>query len=71
MQFSQEERFAMHRTQNEEKVPLTRREHVNHVVEGHWTIVSIIEIILLDLNYYWNVDFDQDVNYSSLAATNV
>ena len=33
MQFRQTERFAMHRTQNERKVPLTRREHVNHVVK--------------------------------------
>ena len=35
MQFSQAERFAMHCAQKDEKVPLTRREHVNHVVEGH------------------------------------
>ena len=35
MKFSQAERFARHRTQNDRNVPLTRREHVNHVVEGH------------------------------------
>ena len=35
MQFSQAERFAMHRTQNDGKVPLTRRRHVNHVIEGN------------------------------------
>ena len=34
----------MHRAQNNRKLPLTRREHVNHVTEGHWTIVSILEI---------------------------
>ena len=35
MQFSQAERFAMYCTKDDRKVPLTRREHVNHVVEGH------------------------------------
>ena len=35
MHFSQVERFAMHCAQKEGKVPLTRIEHVNHVVEGH------------------------------------
>ena len=36
MHFSQAERFAMHCAQKDDrKVPLTRREHVNHVVEGH------------------------------------
>ena len=44
MHFSQAERFAMYRTQNDGKVPLTRREHVNHVSEGYWIIISILEI---------------------------
>ena len=35
MQFSQAKEFAIHRAQNNRKLPLTRREHVNHVVEGH------------------------------------
>ena len=35
MQFNQAEQFAVHRAQNKRKVTLTRREHVNHVVEGH------------------------------------
>ena len=35
MHFSQAREFAMHRAQNKRKVPLTRREHVNHVTEGH------------------------------------
>ena len=35
MQFSQAREFAVHRAQTDRKVPLTRREHVNHVVEGH------------------------------------
>ena len=43
MHFSQADRFAMHRTQKDGKVPLTRREHVNHVTEGHGKIVSILE----------------------------
>ena len=30
--------------QKDGKVPLTRREHVNHVTEGHGTIGSILEI---------------------------
>ena len=34
MHFSQAERFAMHRTQNEGKVPLTRREHVTMWLKG-------------------------------------
>ena len=29
------ENSAMHRAQNMRKVPLTRRKHVDHVVEGH------------------------------------
>ena len=33
----------MHCAQNRRKVPLTRREHVNHVIEGHGTIVLILE----------------------------
>ena len=44
MHFSQAERFAMYRTQNDGKVPLTHRQHVNHVIEGHGTIISILEI---------------------------
>ena len=44
MHFSQAEQFAMHRAQNNRKVPLTCREHVNHVIEGHRIIVSILEI---------------------------
>ena len=44
MQFSQAEQFAMHCAQKDGKVPLTRREHVNHVTEGQRTIVSILEI---------------------------
>ena len=35
MRFSQAERIAMYRTHNDGKVPLTRREHVNHEIEGH------------------------------------
>ena len=35
MQFSQAEQFAVHRAQNKRKVLFTRREHVNHVTEGH------------------------------------
>ena len=35
MHFNQAEQFAMHRAQNDRKVPLTRREHVNHAIEGH------------------------------------
>ena len=35
MQFSQAKEFAMHRAQHNRKLPLTRREHVNHVTEGH------------------------------------
>ena len=35
MQFSQAERFARHCAQKDGKVTLTRREHVNHVTEGH------------------------------------
>ena len=34
MHFGQAREFAMHRAQIK-KVPLTRREHVNHVIEGH------------------------------------
>ena len=30
--------------QRAEKVPLTRREHVNHAFEGHLIIVSILEV---------------------------
>ena len=44
MQFSQAGQFAMHCTQEDRKITLTRREHVNHVTEGHGTIVSILEI---------------------------
>ena len=44
MQFSQAERFEMHCAQKDGKVTLTRREHVNHVTEGHGTIGSILEI---------------------------
>ena len=35
MHFNQVERFAMYCAQKEGKVPLTRIEHVNHVIEGH------------------------------------
>ena len=35
MHFSQAREFAMHRAQNDRKVPLTRGEHVRHVIEGH------------------------------------
>ena len=35
MQFSQARGFAMHRAQNNRKVPLTHGEHVNNVTEGH------------------------------------
>ena len=35
MHFSQAERFAMHRAHKDRKVPLTRREHINQLVEGH------------------------------------
>ena len=35
MQFSQVREFALHRAQNKRKLPLTCKEHVNHVVEGH------------------------------------
>ena len=44
MQFKQAEPSAMHRAQNKGKVFGTRRKHVSHVVEGHGTIVSILEI---------------------------
>ena len=50
----------MHRTQNDGKVPFTRRRHVNHVIEGHFAIFSILKNILGDLNYYLTLDFDQD-----------
>ena len=62
MHFSQTREFAMHRAQNKRKVPLTCREHENHVTEGHWTIVSILEIsrltwIIIEMwtlyNYCW------------------
>ena len=35
MQISQAERFAMHCAQKDGKVPLTRIEHVSHLIEGH------------------------------------
>ena len=35
MQFRQAEQFAMHCAQKDGKITLTRREHVNHVTEGH------------------------------------
>ena len=35
MHFSQVGRLAMYRTWIDEKVPLTHREHVYHVIEGH------------------------------------
>ena len=35
MHFSEGREFAMHRAQNRRQVPLTRREHLYHVVEGH------------------------------------
>ena len=35
MHFSQARKFAMHRAQSDRKVPLTRGEHVNHVIKGH------------------------------------
>ena len=44
MQFSPTERFAMHRTRNEGKVPFARREQVNHVIESHGIIVLILEL---------------------------
>ena len=61
----------MHRTQKDGKVPLTRREHVNHAFEGHWTIVSLLEIsrvtwIIIEM---WTSD--KMVKYLSLAAKNV
>ena len=34
----------MRRAQIKRKVPLTRREHVSQVIEGHWIIVSILVI---------------------------
>ena len=46
MHFSQAKRFAKYRTQNDRKVPLTRREHLNHVVEDY------VENIWGDLNYF-------------------
>ena len=42
MHFSQAERIAMYGTQNDGKVPLKRRKQVNHVIEGHGTIISIL-----------------------------
>ena len=33
----------MHRAQNKRKVPLERKDQVNHVFEGHWINVSILE----------------------------
>ena len=35
MHFNQAKKFAMHRSKNKKKLPFTRREHVNHVFEGH------------------------------------
>ena len=50
MQFSQARIFSMHRTWNDRKVPLTCREHVNHVSEGHYRIAAPSAKILEDSN---------------------
>ena len=64
MHFSQAKEIAMCRAHEHGKVPLTRREHVNHVIESHWTFVSILEIsrvtwIIIEMwtlyNHCWNV----------------
>ena len=44
MQFSEAREFAMRRAQIYGKVPLTCIEPVNQVIEGHLTIVLILEI---------------------------